>query len=138
MEIYGAVSTLTQKMSRSQAKDNHLCITKSGITEGDDLDWLQIEHPPLKRLDNLFNEGFYLYDHANDILLTAYNSGRVPRLIGPFETNVVDLYAYQEQEKALAERNGETFTEFTITRSANLSRMSCLISYRQVVPNMTH
>ncbi len=100
------------------AKDNHLCITKSGITEGDDLDWLQIEHPPLKRLNKLFNEGFYLYDHANDILLTAYNSGRVPRLIGPFETNVVDLYAYQEQEKALAERNGETFAEFTITRSA--------------------
>ena len=99
------------------AKDDHLTVVKMGITEGE-LDWLQVEHSPLKRLDKLFNDGFYLYDHTNDILLTAYNSGRVPRLIGPFETNVVDLYAYQEQEKALAEGNGETFSEFTITRSA--------------------
>lgn len=97
--------------------DGRLTVINAGVTEGD-LDWLAIEHPALSRLDKLFNNSFYLYDHTTDDLLTSYNSGRVPRLIGPAQFNVVDLYAYQEQEKASAERSGVNFTDYTITRSA--------------------
>lgn len=100
-----------------EVKEDMLTVTESGVTEGD-LDWLAVEHPVLARLDKLFNNGFYLYDHTTDALLTSYNSIRVPRLIGPAQFNVVDLYAYQEQEKALAEQNGGDFTGYTITRSA--------------------
>lgn len=98
-------------------KDGMLRVTETGVTEGD-LDWLAIEHPALARLDKLFNKGLYLYDHNTDALLTSYNSIRVPRLIGPAQFNVVDLYAYQEQEKASAEQSGGGFTGYTITRSA--------------------
>ncbi|MBA1739714.1 hypothetical protein G9H31_28250, partial [Escherichia coli] len=57
-------------------------------------------------------------DHTTDVLLTTYNSSRVPRLIGPAQFNIVDSYVYQEQEKALAERQGDKFSGYTITRSA--------------------
>ncbi|WP_169712990.1 hypothetical protein [Oceanisphaera profunda] len=100
-----------------KVKKSMLTVTENGVTEGD-LDWLAVEHPALARLDKLFNNGFYLYDHATDALLTSYNSIRVSRLIGPAQFNVVDLYAYQEQEKALAEQGGGDFTGYTITRSA--------------------
>lgn len=100
-----------------EVKGGMLAVINAGVTEGD-LDWLAVEHPALVRLDKLFNNGFYLYDHAADALLTSYNSIRVPRLIGPARFNVVDLYAYQEQEKAIAEQSGRDFTGYTITRSA--------------------
>lgn len=92
-------------------------VANAGVTEGD-LEWLAVEHPPLARLKKLFNNSFYLYDHAADALLTTYNSVRVPRLIGPSHLDVVDLYSYQEQEKKLAEREGVKFSDYTITRSA--------------------
>lgn len=100
-----------------KVKEGMLTVTASGVTEGD-LDWLAVEHPALARLHKLFNNGFYLYDHTSNALLTSYNSDRVPRLIGPAQFNVVDLYAYQEQEKNLAERSGVNFSDYTITRSA--------------------
>lgn len=96
---------------------NQLTIVNAGVTEGD-LEWLAVEHPPLERLDKLFDNSFFLYDHATDVMLTSYNSARVPRLIGPSHIDVVDLYRYQEQEKARAEREGIDFNEYTITRSA--------------------
>lgn len=100
-----------------EVKESMLTVTETGVTEGD-LDWLAVEHHALSRLDKLFNNGFYLYDHTTDALLTSYNSDRVPRLIGPTHFNVVDLYAYQEQEKVIAEQSGGEFTGYTITRSA--------------------
>lgn len=99
-----------------EANSDRLTVVDAGVTEGDK-EWLQVEHPSLARLDKLYNRGFYLYDHAADALLTAYNSLRVPRLIGPAQMNVVDLYLYQEEEKARTERDGSTFKEYTITRS---------------------
>lgn len=99
------------------ADNDQLCVVDAGVTEGD-LDWLAVEHPALARLDKLFNNSFYLYDHAADALLTTYNSVRVPRLIGPTQLDVVDLYVYQEQEKVLTEHDGVKFTDYTITRSA--------------------
>ncbi|MDI3325081.1 hypothetical protein QKW35_11890 [Pontibacterium granulatum] len=96
---------------------NLLSVVNAGVTEGD-LDWLAVEHPALERLDKLFNNSFYLYDHSADVLLTTYNSVRVPRLIGPSHLDVVDLYSYQEQEKGQAERDGVKFSDYTITRSA--------------------
>lgn len=99
------------------ADNDQLSVVDAGVTEGD-LDWLAVEHPALGRLDKLFNNSFYLYDHAADALLTTYNSVRVPRLIGPTQLDVVDLYVYQEQEKSLTERDGVKFTDYTITRSA--------------------
>ncbi|MDC9581131.1 hypothetical protein PSI15_06035 [Xenorhabdus sp. PR6a] len=100
-----------------KAEHDQLKVVNAGITKGD-LEWLSVEHPPLKRLKKVFNNSFYLYDHAADVLLTTYNSVRVPRLIGPAQFDVVDAYVYQEQEKALAERKGIKFDEYTITRSA--------------------
>ena len=100
-----------------EVKDGMLAVINVGVTEGD-LDWLAVEHTALARLDKLYNNGFYLYDHNTDALLTSYNSIRVPRLIGPALFNAVDLYAYQEQEKASAEQSGRDFTGYTITRSA--------------------
>ncbi|UJL40956.1 hypothetical protein JS561_09565 [Salmonella enterica subsp. enterica serovar Infantis] len=70
----------------------------TGISEGK-LGYLSVDHPSLGRLKKLFDKSFYLYDHAADVLLTTYNSSRVPRLIGPAQFNIVDSYAYQEQEK---------------------------------------
>lgn len=96
---------------------NQLTIVNAGVTEGD-LDWLAVEHPPLERLDKLFDNSFFLYDHATDVMLTSYNSVRVPRLVGPSHIDVVDLYRYQEQEKAIADRDGIDFNEYMITRSA--------------------
>lgn len=98
-------------------KNGSLQVLSAGVTEGD-LDWLVVEHPALSRLDKLFNDSFYLYDHRTDALLTSYTSARVPRIIGPAAFNVVDSYRYQEQEKASAERNGQAFKDYTITRSA--------------------
>ncbi|WP_172979234.1 hypothetical protein [Citrobacter portucalensis] len=95
----------------------HLKVVGTGITEGK-LDWLLVEHPPLERLKKIFDKSFYLYDHAADVLLTTYNSVRVPRLIGPTKFDAVDWYAYQESEKARTERKGDNFNEYTITRSA--------------------
>lgn len=94
-----------------------LIVVNSGVTEGD-FDWLAVEHLALERLDKLFNNSFFLYDHNTDLLLTSYNSVRVPRLIGPSHIDVVESYFFQEQEKALAERNGVRFNDYTITRSA--------------------
>lgn len=94
-----------------------LQVVNTGITEGK-LDWLSVEHSPLERLKNVFDKSFYLYDHTAEVLLTTYNSVRVPRLIGPSQINVIDLFTYQEQEKALAERSGKKFDGYTITRSA--------------------
>ncbi|MDE9444760.1 hypothetical protein KKJ04_03840 [Xenorhabdus bovienii] len=100
-----------------KVEHSRLKVVDTGITE-DKLDWLSVEHPPLERLKKVFDKSFYLYDHVADVLLTTYNSVRVPRLIGPAQLNVVDLYAYQEREKELAERKGDNFDEYTITRSA--------------------
>lgn len=100
-----------------KVEHNQLKVVNAGITEGD-LEWLSVEHPPLARLKKVFNNSFYLYDQATDALLTTYNSIRVPRLIGPAQFNAIDLYTYQEQEKARVERNGVKFDEYTITRSA--------------------
>lgn len=99
-----------------EVKNGSLQVVSSGVTEGD-LDWLAVEHPALSRLDKLFNDSFYLYDHRTDALLTSYTSARVPRIIGPAAFNVVDSYMYQEQEKASAECNGQEFKDYTITRS---------------------
>ncbi|HCG8599766.1 hypothetical protein [Vibrio parahaemolyticus] len=96
---------------------NQLSVANAGVTEGD-LEWLAVEHPALARLKKLFNDSFYLYDHAADVLLTTYNSVRVPRLIGPSHLDVVDLYSFQEQEKKQTERDGDKFSDYTITRSA--------------------
>lgn len=96
---------------------NLLSVVNAGVTEGD-LEWLAVEHPALARLKKLFNNSFYLYDHAADVLLTTYNSVRVPRLIGPSHLDVVDLYTFQEQEKKQTERDGGKFSDYTITRSA--------------------
>ncbi|WP_319784471.1 hypothetical protein [Oceanisphaera sp. IT1-181] len=41
-----------------------------------------------------------------------------PKIIGPTAFRVVDAYAHQEEEKALAEDHGKKFTDYTITRSA--------------------
>ncbi|WP_198341867.1 hypothetical protein [Oceanisphaera avium] len=98
------------------ADNNQLRVLNTGVTEGD-LGWLAVEHPALARLDKMYNSSFYLYDHTHDALLTSYNSGRVPRLIGPAHFDVVELYAYQEQEKSKVERAGNAFTQFCITRS---------------------
>lgn len=95
-------------------------VVDTGIAEGD-LGYLSVEHPYLGRLKKLFDKSFYLYDHTTDVLLTTYNSSnssRVPRLIGPEQFNIVDSYTYQEQEKALAERKGDKFNGYAITRSA--------------------
>lgn len=100
-----------------EVNSDRLTVVDAGVIEGDK-EWLQVEHPALARLDKLYNHGFYLYDHAADALLTAYNSLRVPRLIGPAQMNVVDLYAYQQEEKSRAKRDGRPFKEYTITRSA--------------------
>lgn len=104
-----------------EVKEGKLNVVNAGVTEGE-LDWLAIEHPALSRLDKLFNNSFYLYDHSTDTLLTSYNSVRVPRLIGPATFNVVDSYTYQEQEKAIAELNGQEFNGYTITRSAKAAQ----------------
>lgn len=96
---------------------NQLSVANTGVTEGD-LEWLAVEHPALARLNKLYNNSFYLYDHATDVLLTTYNSVRVPRLIGPSHLDVVDLYSFQEQEKKQSERDGVKFNDYTITRSA--------------------
>lgn len=98
-------------------EQGQLRVVDTGISEGD-FEYLSVEHPSLGRLKKLFDKGFYLYDHTEDVLLTTYNSCRVPRMIGPAKFNVVDAYLYQEKEKALAERKGEKFHEYTITRSA--------------------
>ncbi len=94
-----------------------LRVVDTGITEGE-FEYLSVDHPALGRLKKLFDKSFYLYDHTTDVLLTTYNSSRVPRLIGPAQFNIVDSYVYQEQEKALAERQGDKFSGYTITRSA--------------------
>ena len=96
---------------------NQLSVANAGVTEGD-LEWLAVEHPALARLKKLFNNSFYLYDHAADVLLTTYNSVRVPRLIGPSHLDMVELYSYQEREKKQAAFDGLKFTDYTITRSA--------------------
>ncbi|MEZ8022130.1 hypothetical protein [Vibrio sp. 1F255] len=98
---------------------NQLRVANTGVTEGD-LEWLAVEHPALARLKKLFNNSFYLYDHAADVLLTTYNSVRVPRLIGPSHLDVVDLYSFQEQEKKQTERDGGKFSDYAITRSAKV------------------
>lgn len=103
------------------ADDNQLSVLNTGVTEGD-LDWLAVEHPALARLEKMYSNSFYLYDHTSDALITSYNSGRVPRLIGPAQFDVVELYAYQEQEKAIAERAGNTFTNFSITRTTKADK----------------
>ena len=102
-------------------KAGRLNVVSAGVTEGE-LDWLAVEHPALSRLDKLFDKSFYLYDHSTDVLLTRYNSVRVPRLIGPASFNVVDAYIYQEQEKAIAELNGQKFNGYSITRSAKVEK----------------
>ncbi len=94
-----------------------LRVVDTGIAEGK-LDYLSVDPPSLGRLKKLFDKSFYLYDHTADVLLTTYNSSRVPRLIGPAQFNIVDSYAYQEQEKTLAERKGDKFNGYAITRSA--------------------
>lgn len=94
-----------------------LTVIEAGVTEGE-LIWLSNEHLPLQRLQKIFNQSFYLYDHDTDILLTSYNSIRVPRIIGPAQQNVVNLYAFQEREKMLTEHSGKPFSGYTITRSA--------------------
>ncbi len=96
---------------------NLLSVVNAGVTEGN-LEWLAVEHPALARLKKLFTNSFYLYDHVSDVLLTTYNSVRVPRLIGPSHLDVVDLYSFQEQEKKRTERDGIKFSDYTITRSA--------------------
>ncbi|HFM5399490.1 TPA: hypothetical protein ACWSZM_004560 [Escherichia coli] len=94
-----------------------LRVVDTGIAEGK-LDYLSVDPPSLGRLKKLFDKSFYLYDHTADVLLTTYNSSRVPRLIGPAQFNIVDSYVYQEQEKTLAERKGDKFNGYAITRSA--------------------
>lgn len=91
-------------------------VVNSGVTEGD-LNWLAVEHPALARLEKLFNNSFYLHDHSTDALLTSYTTARVPRIIGNTAFNAVDFYTHQEQEKSLAERNGQKFKSY-ITRTA--------------------
>ncbi|EFN5247193.1 hypothetical protein FQI33_07965, partial [Escherichia coli] len=93
----------------------------TGVVEGE-FEYLLVDHPALGRLKKLFDKSFYLYDHTADVLLTTYNSSRVPRLIGPAQFNIVDSYDYQEQKKALAERQGDKFNGYTITRSAKLEQ----------------
>lgn len=104
------------KIERGQLR-----VVDTGIAEGE-FEYLSVEHPSLGRLKKLFDKSFYLYDHTADVLLTTYNSSRVPRLIGPAQFNIVDSYAYQEREKTLAERQGDKFNGYTITRSAKLEQ----------------
>lgn len=82
------------KIERGQLR-----VVDTGIAEGE-FEYLSVDHPALGRLKKLFDKSFYLYDHTADVLLTTYNSSRVPRLIGPAQFNIVDSYAYQNKKSA--------------------------------------
>lgn len=96
---------------------NNMNIINCGVTQGDE-DGLKIEHEQLCRVAKLFNNAFYLYDHNNDVLLTSYQSGRTPKIIGPTNADVIELFLYQEEKKREVENMGEKFSDFEITRSA--------------------
>lgn len=94
----------------------HAKIITSGVNSGDD-EWVKMEHPELERVTKFFDNSFYLYDHDNDVLLTSYTSGRIPKVIGPASFDSVEWYLHQEEEKQSAEREGNDYKDYVITRT---------------------
>lgn len=91
-------------------------IVSNGVITGDD-DWVKAEYPELDRVTKFFDGSFYLYDHQNDVLLTSYTSGRVPKIIGSASFDSVEWYLHQEDEKHTSENKGDSFNDYLITRT---------------------
>ena len=80
--------------------NGQLNIKQRNILQEADLELLGMECPAFERLDRLYDGSVYLYHPDSDLLLTSYNSSRIPMLIGNAEHDPVSLYAEQEAIRA--------------------------------------
>lgn len=55
-------------------------------------DELKFVMPVLSKFETLFDQGFYLYDSAAAVMLTAYTNGRVPQIMGNAGFDNVERY----------------------------------------------
>jgi hypothetical protein len=67
-------------------------LSLSDQTTFDNEDELLFTFPNLRNIEKLYDGGFYLYDCASRVLLTAYTSARVPQILGNAEFDNVKRF----------------------------------------------